>query len=211
MSEDSIKNKLQLDIKGKNILITGGNSGIGLALTKNLLALNNKVISTYREDGQNLIAINDINLSIIKLDQSDFNNFNDFEKKIEDAAIDIIRFVMSFLNQAEKEKKDNLNNSEVVKILKKLIKKNEDAFNQFSQAKRMDLAEKEKKEMEIVSRYLPEEMNEEEIINIVKTSIKNIGATTVKDMGKVMSDIKKTHESSIDMSLVSKHVKNFLS
>ena len=75
----------------------------------------------------------------------------------------------------------------------------------------MDLAEKEKKEMEIVSRYLPEEMNEEEIINIVKTSIKNIGATTVKDMGKVMSDIKKTHESSIDMSLVSKHVKNFLS
>ena len=84
------KNKLQLDIKGKNILITGGNSGIGLALTKNLLALNNKVISTYREDGQNLIAINDINLSIIKLDQSDINNFNDFEKKIEDTPIDII-------------------------------------------------------------------------------------------------------------------------
>ena len=84
------KNKLQLDIKSKNILITGGNSGIGLALTKNLLALNNKVISTYREDGQNLKAINDINLSIIKLDQSDINNFNDFEKKIEDASIDII-------------------------------------------------------------------------------------------------------------------------
>ena len=84
------KNKLKLDIKSKNILITGGNSGIGLALTKNLLALNNKVISTYREDGKNLIAINDKNLSIIKLDQSDINNFNDFEKKIEDAAIDII-------------------------------------------------------------------------------------------------------------------------
>lgn len=134
-----------------------------------------------------------------------------FMKSGDKDKVDIIRFVMSFLNQAEKEKKDNLNNSEVVKILKKLIKKNEDAFNQFSQAKRMDLAEKEKKEMEIVSRYLPEEMNEEEIINIVKTSIKNIGATTVKDMGKVMTDIKKTHESSIDMSLVSKHVKNFLS
>ena len=84
------KNKLKLDIKNKNILITGGNSGIGLALTKNLLALNNKVISTYREDGKNLIAINDKNLSIIKLDQSDINNFNDFEKKIEDGAIDVI-------------------------------------------------------------------------------------------------------------------------
>ena len=76
------KNKLQLDIKNKNILITGGNSGIGLALTKNLLALNNKVISTYQEDGRNLKAINDKNLSIIKLDQSDINNFNDFEKKL---------------------------------------------------------------------------------------------------------------------------------
>ena len=71
------KNKLKLDIKSKNILITGGNSGIGLALTKNLLALDNKVISTYREDGKNLIAINDKNLSLIKLDQSDINNFND--------------------------------------------------------------------------------------------------------------------------------------
>ena len=70
-----------------------------------------------------------------------------FMKSGDKDKVDIIRFVMSFLNQAEKEKKDNLNNSEVVKILKKLIKKNEDAFNQFSQAKRMDLAEKEKKEI----------------------------------------------------------------
>lgn len=84
------KNKLQLDIKRKNILITGGNSGIGLALTKNLLELNNKVISTYREDAKNLITINDKNLSIIKLDQSDINNFNEFEEKIEDASINII-------------------------------------------------------------------------------------------------------------------------
>ena len=84
------KNNFQLNINNKNILVTGGNSGIGLALTKNLLALNNKVISTYRENGENLIAINDLNLSVVKLDQSDINNFNDFEKKIEETAIDII-------------------------------------------------------------------------------------------------------------------------
>ena len=75
------KNNLELNIKNKNILVTGGNSGIGLALTKNLLSLNNKVFSTYREDGQNLMAINDLNLTVVKLDQSDINNFNDFEKK----------------------------------------------------------------------------------------------------------------------------------
>ena len=140
--------------------------------------------------------------------QSDIVNFL---KSGEQETAGIIRFVMSFLNEAEKEKKDVLSDSEVIKILKKLIKKNEDSYKQFSEAKRTDLAEKEKKEMDIISKYLPEEMGEEEIINLVKTTIKNTGATTVKDMGKVMSDIKKTHESSVDMSLVSKHVKNLLS
>ena len=72
------KNNFQLNINNKNILVTGGNSGIGLALTKNLLALNNKVISTYRENGQNLMEINDLNLSVVKLDQSDINNFKLF-------------------------------------------------------------------------------------------------------------------------------------
>ena len=140
--------------------------------------------------------------------QSDIVNFL---KSGEQEKAGVIRFVMSFLNEAEKEKKDSLSNSEVIKILKKLIKKNEDSYKQFSEAKRTDLAEKEKKEMDIISKYLPEEMGEEEIINLVKTTIKNTGATTVKDMGKVMSDIKKTHEPSVDMSLVSKHVKNLLS
>tara|TARA_B100000787_G_scaffold153356_1_gene127513 strand:- start:24 stop:794 length:771 start_codon:yes stop_codon:yes gene_type:complete len=112
------KNKLQLDIKNKNILITGGNSGIGLALTKNLLALNNKVISTYREDGQNLIAINDINLSIIKLDQSDINNFNDFEKKIEDAAIDIIfNCAGDFGGSFEEQEVENIDFNKFQKVL----------------------------------------------------------------------------------------------
>jgi len=112
------KNKLQLDIKNKNILITGGNSGIGLALTKNLLALNNKVISTYREDGQNLIAINDINLSIIKLDQSDINNFNDFEKKIEDAAIDIIfNCAGVFGGSIEEQEVENIDFNKFQKVL----------------------------------------------------------------------------------------------
>ena len=112
------KNKLQLDIKSKNILITGGNSGIGLALTKNLLALNNKVISTYREDGQNLKAINDINLSIIKLDQSDINNFNDFEKKIEDASIDIIfNCAGDFGGSFEEQEVENIDFNKFQKVL----------------------------------------------------------------------------------------------
>ena len=65
--------------------------------------------------------------------------------------------------------------------------------------------------MDIIKSYLPEEMSEADVINIVKSSIANSKAETIKDMGKVMADIKKTNGESIDMSLVSKYVKQLLS
>ena len=112
------KNNFQLNINNKNILITGGNSGIGLALTKNLLALNNKVISTYRDDGQNLKAIIDSNLSVVKLDQSDINNFNDFEKKIEETTIDIIiNCAGVFGGNFEEQKIENIDFKKFQKVL----------------------------------------------------------------------------------------------
>ena len=65
--------------------------------------------------------------------------------------------------------------------------------------------------MDIIKLYLPEEISETDIIEAVKNSIANCQATTVKDMGKVMADVKKTHGDSANMSLVSKHVKQLLS
>ena len=141
----------------------------------------------------------------IKLDLVDFMKSGEREK------VDIIRFVMSFLNQAEKDKKSLLTDTEILQILKKLIKKNEDSFEQFTKAERNDLADKEKREMDFIKNYLPAEMDKNKIINLIKNSIKNTGAMSIKDMGKVMSDIKEHNDSSVDMSLVSKHVKNLLS
>ena len=141
----------------------------------------------------------------IKLDLVDFMKSGEREK------VDIIRFVMSFLNQAEKDKKCLLTDTEILQILKKLIKKNEDSFKQFAKAERNDLADKEKREIDFIKNYLPAEMNKNEIINLIKKSIKNTEAISIKDMGKVMSDIKEHNDSSVDMSLVSKHVKNLLS
>ena len=141
----------------------------------------------------------------IKLDLVDFMKSGEREK------VDIIRFVMSFLNQAEKDKKSLLTDMEILQILKKLIKKNEDSFEQFTKAERNDLADKEKREIDFIKNYLPAEMDKNKIINLIKNSIKNTGAMSIKDMGKVMSDIKEHNDSSVDMSLVSKHVKNLLS
>ena len=124
--------------------------------------------------------------------------------------VDVIRFVLSFINTEEKDKQKSLTDSETLQVLKKVMKRNQESFEQFSKASRNDLAEKEKKEIEIVKQYLPEEISENEIIEAVKKSITQCDANSIKDMGKVMAEIKKNYGDRADMSMVSKHVKILL-
>ena len=125
--------------------------------------------------------------------------------------VEIIRFAQSFIKQQEKDKNIELSESETIQVLKKVIKRNQESFDQFTKAGRDELAMQEKKEMDILKAYLPEEMSEEGILDAVRASIANCQAETIKDMGRVMADIKKTHGESADMSLVSKFVKQLLS
>ena len=133
-----------------------------------------------------------------------------FMKAGEKDKVDIIRFALSFINTEEKDKQKSLTDSETLQVLKKVIKRNQESFEQFSKASRNDLAEKEKKEMEIIRQYLPEEISENEIIEAVKKSITQCDANSIKDMGRVMAEIKKNYGDSVDMSIVSKHVKILL-
>ena len=133
-----------------------------------------------------------------------------FMKAGEKNKVDVIRFVLSFINAEEKDKQKSLTDSETLQVLKKVIKRNQESFEQFSKASRNDLAEKEKKEMEIIRQYLPEEISENEIIEAVKKSIMQCDANSIKDMGKVMAEIKKNYGDRADMSIVSKHVKILL-
>ena len=84
------KKKYFVNINKKNILITGANSGIGFALTKRLLELDNKILATYNENYNNLKTIKDKNLSIIKYDQKEINESKNFEEKINDTPINLI-------------------------------------------------------------------------------------------------------------------------
>ncbi|MDC1463098.1 SDR family NAD(P)-dependent oxidoreductase [Alphaproteobacteria bacterium] len=84
------KKKYLTNINKKNILITGANSGIGLALTKRFLELDNKVLAVYRENSQNLINIKDSNLSIIKYDLKKIDKSENFENKIKETSVDLI-------------------------------------------------------------------------------------------------------------------------
>ena len=85
-----LKKNYLANINNKNILITGANSGIGLAITKKILSLNNKVLATYRESSENLKYIKDKNLTLVKYDQRNINEFEDLEEKIKENPIDLI-------------------------------------------------------------------------------------------------------------------------
>jgi hypothetical protein len=124
--------------------------------------------------------------------------------------VEKMRFILSFIIQEEKDKNKELNDSEIIQILKKALKRNQESFEQFTKAGREDLALKESEEIDIIQNYLPEEMSEEDVINLIKETITSSGASSIKEMGKVIGLIKKNHGDNVDMAVVSKHVKNLL-
>ena len=131
------------------------------------------------------------------------------EGRKEDSSI--LRFALSFINKEEKDRQIELTDSEVVAVIKSLIKRNKDSYDQFTSANRPELAEKEKKEMDLLQSYLPEVMNENKTEEIVKSTIDKLGINSMKEMGKAMGEIKKNHADTIDLSLVSQLIKKYLS
>ena len=121
-----------------------------------------------------------------------------------------LRFALSFINKEEKDKKILLDDSAVIRILKSIIKRNQDSYDQFIKANRQELADKEKKEMTLIAKYLPEVLTEHETENIVREVIQNLQISSMKEMGKAMSSIKNNHGDNIDMSVVSALIKKLL-
>ena len=122
-----------------------------------------------------------------------------------------LRFALSFINKEEKDRKIELDDSEVIKILKTMIKRNKDSYDQFVNADRQDLADKERKEMDLLNSYLPEILNEAETKKVVQNVINELKITSIKEMGQAMGLIKNNHGDNIDMSMVSKYIKELLS
>ncbi|AQR93658.1 MULTISPECIES: GatB/YqeY domain-containing protein [Clostridium] len=110
------------------------------------------------------------------------------------------------------EKTDNrkLEDDEVISILAKEVKQRRESMVEFEKGKRQDLVDQCKAEIEILLEYLPQQLGEEEIKQIVKESAEEVGANSIKDMGKVMSAVRPKVLGKADGSLVSKIVKEYL-
>lgn len=107
-------------------------------------------------------------------------------------------------------KESQLTDEEIVEVVFSEVKKRKEAIAGFEKGKRMDLAEKERREMEILKRYLPKQLSEEEIRKLAKETIKEIGAESMKDLGKVMGNLMPKVKGKAEGSLVSKIVKELL-
>ena len=120
-----------------------------------------------------------------------------------------LRMAISEIQKDEIDKRSDLNHQEIISILQRMIKQRKDSSNQFKSAGREELSLKEKREIETLSEFLPEQLSEEEINKIVMNSIKSLGDQN-PDIGKVMGYLKPDLQGKADMSLVSKLVKENL-
>ena len=125
-------------------------------------------------------------------------------------AVSAIRLILASIKQKEVDSRKEIDDPEVLTILGKLAKQRKDSIAQYENASRNDLASIETHELEIINSYLPKQLSETEVKNLVVTAIKEIGAQGPKDIGKVMGKLKEELRGKADMGLVSRTVKECL-
>ena len=122
-----------------------------------------------------------------------------------------IRMIRSSLKNKEIELRKPLDDSEIQKVIQGMVRKGEESLEQFQLGGRMDLVEKEGKEIEILKSYLPQAMTREEILKVIDEAIQETQSTSAKDMGKVMKSVMPKLQGKADGKLVNQLVKERLS
>ena len=124
---------------------------------------------------------------------------------------DTLRLFMAEVQRFEIDNKEEVDDAKAVQIINKMIKQRNDSISQFRNGGRDDLADKEQSEVDVLSKYKPEQLSEEDVTVKVKEAIAEVNASSMSDMGKVMGILKSTLAGTADMGMVSNVVKNELS
>ena len=122
----------------------------------------------------------------------------------------VVRLIMAAIKQVEVDTREALDEAGVLAVLNKMVKQRRDSIEQFELGKREDLAAIERAEIEILQTYLPEQLSADELGVMVDEVIASSGATSIRDMGKVMGQIKAKAAGRADMGAVSATVKERL-
>jgi uncharacterized protein YqeY len=128
-------------------------------------------------------------------------------KAAEKRKLGTIRLILAAIKQREVDERRELDDAQVLVVLDKMVKQRRDSIEQYVKAGREDLAEQERYEVGVCQEYLPEALGEDELIALVDAAIAATGAASMKDMGKVMGQVKPKAQGRADMGAVSKMVK----
>jgi len=147
---------------------------------------------------------------------------SDLQKQIQDAVIStmksgdkerlkIIRLMTSSMKQIEVDERIELDDARIIAILDKMVKQRRESISQFKTAGRDDLVKQEAYEIDIIQEFLPQALSEDEVDAIVSQAIEQTGASSIKDMGKVMGLVKPQIIGRANMGEVSGRIKSLLS
>ena len=124
---------------------------------------------------------------------------------------DTLRMLLAEIKRYQIDEKTEATDEVVLTIINKMLKQRKDSIEQFTKGGRDDLASKEKDQLEVIKQYLPEQLSEDKIREIVEAAVNSTQASSMQDMGKVMGAIKSELQGKADMGLVSQIVKSSLS
>ena len=142
------------------------------------------------------------------------DNLNEALKAKDKKTYPTLRLIVSAIKDAEiagrsKGQKD-IKDSDIIALLKKMIKQRNESCEVYKKAGRTELLENENREIEVINKFLPNQLSEEETKKICGELISKIGANSIKDMGKIMGELKKLHSDEIDFSKAGPLIKELL-
>ncbi|MCW8908402.1 MAG: GatB/YqeY domain-containing protein [Sedimenticola sp.] len=123
----------------------------------------------------------------------------------------VIRLLMAAIKQREVDERIELDDEQILQVLDKMVKQRRDSITQYQDAGRTELAEQEAFEVSILQEYLPEALSEAEIADMIRQAIADTGAESMRDMGKVMGQLKPKMQGRADLGAVSALIKQQLS
>jgi len=126
-------------------------------------------------------------------------------------SLGIIRLILAAIKQREVDERIELDDAQVTSVLDKMAKQRRDSHEQYEKAGRADLAEQEAFELDMLKAYLPEQLGDTEIDTLIDEAIQATGASSMKDMGKIMGQLKPKLQGRADMGAVSGRIKDRLS
>ncbi len=127
------------------------------------------------------------------------------------ARLGTIRMILAAIKQIEVDERIELDDNRIIAVLDKMLKQRRESIRQYRDANRVDLAEIEEAEIQIIQAFLPQALSDEEIQQMIEQAIAETDASSIKDMGKVMGILKPKMQGRADMAVVSAQIKSALS